>query len=135
MAKVNIVIDTDEATISATVNGKKVDNIMSINVYKSTDMYSKNQDSVVEVNINSMTKDENGVKTYTGICAEKSVAGRTALVTGTVKSEFDDFLINPVINVPHWAVSEYAEATNSVKRAFSNIFGSRREKNETDTNI
>lgn len=124
MAKVMIEVDTEEGTVSATVNGKAVDDVTSISVYKMIDPYSKKQEPEIEVYINSATKDEAGVKTYKSICAEKSVGGRTAITIGTIKSNFDDFVVNPVVREPQ--DGEYVEAKESVKKAFSGIFGSRR---------
>lgn len=124
MAKVMITVDTDEGTVSATVNGKSVEDITSVSIYRMMDPYSKKQEPEVEVFINTSVKDEAGVKTYKSICAERSVGGRTAITLGTMKSEFDDFVMNPVISNLH-PDGEYGEARASVKKAFSEIFNQR----------
>lgn len=124
MSKVMIEVDTDEGTVSATINGKKVDDVSSISIYKIVDPYSKKQEPEIECYINSHSKDSDGVKTYKSICAERSEAGRTAMAIGTMKSDYDDFLINPVVREKN--DGDYSEAAASVKRAFSSIFGARR---------
>lgn len=124
MSKVMIEVDTEEGTITASVNGKKVDNVGSVSIYKMTDHYSKNQKTEVDVCINSFTKDEAGVKTITSICAEKSETGRAAIVCGTVKAEYEDFVVNPFAREN--PTDEYSEAKASVKKVFSNIFGAHR---------
>jgi len=95
MAKVVITVDTDEATIDATINGKTVDNIKSISVYKMVNMYSKDQESEVDVMISSSMEEEGGIKTVTHICCEKTTMGKLAVSLGGVKTEYEGFITNP----------------------------------------
>lgn len=123
MAKVMIEVDTEEGTVTAMINGKAVKDVQSISVY--VDNY--NNKTEVGCNIGTKTTDDSGVRTYTSICAEHSKDGIVALSLGTMRSEYDDFLINPVVKASQ-DDGEYAKGRESVKKAFSNIFGNRRDK-------
>ncbi len=123
MAKVMIEIDTDEGSLAVRVNGKTVDNVQSVMV--TSDSY--NNTTEVGCSISTKSVDENGVRTYTNICAEHSKAGIAALALGTMRSEYDGFLVNPAAKAS-LDDGEYALARESVKKSFSNIFGNRRDK-------
>lgn len=96
MAKVVITVDTETATLSASVNGKEVDNVKSVSVYKFVDSYTKNKTPEVDVSISSFTEEEDGVRKSMHICCEHSTAGKTAVSLGGAKAEFEGFVTNPV---------------------------------------
>lgn len=124
MAKVKIELDTEDGSLNVSINGKAVENVECVSVHRYTDSYRNKPE--VGCSISTKTVDDGGVRTYTNICAEQSVEGRTALRLGTTRSDFDDFLVNPVVK-PDTDGAVYSEATANVKKVFSQIFGSRRE--------
>lgn len=122
MAKVTINIDTAEGTLSASINGKAVENIEQVMAYVYKDGYSSKSKEMVGVNISTKTEDAEGVRTYTSICAKNSKEGIEAMKQGTTASKYDDFLVNPVppkIDIP----SEHTEVKEKIKSAFAGFFG------------
>lgn len=125
MAKVIVELDTEEGMLSVKINGKPVSDVESVMVgcYHDT---IKDENEVM-CDICTKRVDAGGVRTYTRICAEQSKDGANALALGTVRSEYDGFLINPVSKASK-DTGEYVEARKSVEKAFFNIFGNRRDK-------
>lgn len=85
MAIVNITIDTEAVTISASVNGQDVPNVERIYVYKTTEYeYGEDPEPCVKVEIIGSEKSEDVKKTWM-ICASQ-------VDTSEDKSVKNDFL-------------------------------------------
>jgi ribosomal protein L11 len=70
MAKVVITVDTEAGTLEAKVNGKAVENVSRVSAWMG--QYYNEKDKLVPkccVDINTHTKDDDGVSTHTTIMA------------------------------------------------------------------
>jgi hypothetical protein len=119
MAKVIIELDTEDGSLTATINGKAVNDVESIMISRYNDDYKNKPE--IGCSISTKTINDDGVRTYTNICAEHSKSGRTALALGTLKTEFDDFVVNPV--PAENKDNPYVDAKQTVAKQFSKIFG------------
>lgn len=73
MAKINIEIDTEEATVMASIDGQQIENVSSIYVYKYHDSYEDEDE--VSVRVSTMTKNEGSdvVKTEDYMCCDNKL--------------------------------------------------------------
>jgi hypothetical protein len=120
MAKILVEIDTEEATLRASVNGKEVSNVDGISVYKCKDMDEKDEYEV-RVSISTFVEDEAGVKTITHICASDS-NGKALLKEGALASKYEGFLIKPSVVNQKEEVRDYSEASKSVAESYKEFF-------------
>jgi hypothetical protein len=129
MAKVNIIIDTEEGILDVSINGVKVTDVDSVSAYRCRDSYKSSKKEEVDVIILSVKKDENDVKTITQICASQSPTGRDSIKNGTVYSSYADFVVknsNLSMDVKN---SEEEKVVDSISKAFAGMFGGRSNAN------
>ena len=95
MAKITIVADTELATIECDVNGKKLDNLRSCEIYK-TSMYDYEEGkekTLCRFYANMDPKKEDGVTIHMSAQASKNPEAKDAIEKGKAEFLADDVVI------------------------------------------
>jgi|APSaa5957512622_1039677.scaffolds.fasta_scaffold74235_2 hypothetical protein len=94
MAKFTITGDTDNHSLSVTINGQVIDNIR----YASVSDYSFEDESpFISLNVELQTEEKDGVRKYTSIVAADSDAAKDAPVKNAIAG-IEDFVEIPSQN-------------------------------------
>lgn len=80
MATVVITIDTEENTVTASIDGKEVADVTSVSAYKYEDYYNKNKPKVSwNISANNSTGDDD-FSSYVNYCSATASVGRDGAV-------------------------------------------------------
>lgn len=75
MAKIIIEVDTEEETLSASIDGTDIKNVGSVSVYKYTDMYENEDEISVNMTVVEPNK-ESGINKVTNYYTVSSLEGK-----------------------------------------------------------
>jgi phosphoribosylcarboxyaminoimidazole (NCAIR) mutase len=90
MAKVAIEFDTVEKTMSATIDGSAVPNVVGVNLYKS---YSSKKDEYSCEIVSAVESEDDDMRAYTRICAAEGAKARELAHAGaTPAADFPGFV-------------------------------------------
>lgn len=119
MALVTITINTEDNTISATIDGKEVSEVTYASAYKYEDYYNKNKPKVTWNITSSNSSEDDDFSSYVNYCSATASVSRTGKV---------EIIMNGAEKIESIKAGLKEEVTSRAKADIADYFDKRRNR-------